>query len=1170
MSTGLLLDGVFASEAIDSSGEILDVKGIDISDFDEGKGVANYEHQGHDNENNQGQEIVGKVVFAKKIYSSSDCSNDREKLFWGKVKIPFLYGIIRLYDGAGHEGAKALAAIIRDSHANNEPIIVGFSIEGSTLEKDSKTNRLKTTIARRVALTLRPCNKTAVSGLLADPNAPEGYDKNPVAADLLAMVPTTSTKKGEHIDPRFVRLGGSEAIYGTEISKAMAAGNYNAAPGTLTGGAALQVEDQSRKHRALALAAFRDWNRVTPFKKFLKARLPEASDEFLDHFQEIIDSHIFRVKKAEEVLREMAKAGKKPAKLVKPPEPKPSTFTVQGRPVNAPPEKSKLGFDNGVLTTRQGIFQASTPSNPHPHLMAHTGKGAPEIAQHFQDELADRRTHHQRAMRNWFVVNDRFSKGDIHPGVVSHAVAFALMSPGIPVPMQEFMYGHFMDQLHSQGLTHADPAKWDETVKGWMARNRTGLPKHSNSHYTKEFHDPSQNAFTSIEKELTTQTGAMQGFNKPNQFAKYFGDYLQNHHNDVVQSIRDAKGDAHKVARRLTDVRGIAPKLSRYLLGMMGAGNMVVPDTHFIRHYFGSQPIAPGSNSSVDSETQEHLKNSLLSSSSSHDLLEGIDKHYYQNHDAVKAVLNDPAIGPYFKGREEQSVFPAFWWHWISIPGHERRIGTPHSGSSNAETDHAPFWDAVNPLLKKAETPGAEYDPELHFRTAMQHHRWLEQYGPVHALGLYYRYLVPKLTANEAKKGEYVLRRFEELQVDMLSALRKASWHEKAQRDYTKSVAKQAPEMVEWKGKKVQAGVGYDTTQKKLMRVLDMGTHEIAAVPDEHFPNHTPEQIVRYPRSGSPLAVEKAPFYPESGSKVSLKEHGVGDFNHHPDSQALGEGFDFAKKKIPFKSTEEHDPSRAKFSFWSKAPNGKKVYVKSEPPWVSHHAMMPEARQEGTYSNLARDFFGLGKYVPPVAVVRHPKTGVEHAIIEHRPGEEYQHRNPAHNAIIRAHGDSGELDKLHFMNKIMGNSDRHSQNYLVDPKTNSLSLIDHNIVLNNQPNVDYDPFVGHYFQAYNWLNGGDPSKNVASYAHQGYPEGRFAEPVHPAALDWLSKLDHAELDAQLRRHEVPPAAAKLAVDRLKKFQHHFRSDPAVSRVEGVRRVMADMAAEKANKVRLRF
>lgn len=1121
MSTGLLLDGVFASEAIDSSGEILDVKGIDISDFDEGKGVANYEHQGHDNENNQGQEIVGKVVFAKKIYKASDCSNERESLFWSKVKIPFLYGIVRLYDGAGHEGAKALAAIIRDSHANNEPIIVGFSIEGSTLEKDSKTNRLKTTIARRVALTLRPCNKTAVSGLLADPNAPEGYEKNPVAADLLAMVPVTSTKKGEHVDPRFTRLGGSEAIYGTEVSKAMAAGNYNAAPGTLTGGAALQVEDRSL--RANALAAYRDWDRVTPFKKFLKARLPEASDEFLDHFNDIIESHIFRVKKAEEVLAEMAKAGKKPAKI-KQPEVKPSTFTIQGKPVAAPPEKAKLNFTNGVLTTREGVFHTSTPSNPHPHLMEHTGKSAPEIAKHFQDELADRRTHHQRAMRNWFVVNDRFSKGDVHPGVLSHAIAFALMSPGTPVPMQEYMFGHYMDQLHSQGLTHADPAKWDETVKGWMARNRSGLPKFSREHFTRQYRDGETGDLTSIEKELTTQSGVMQGFAKPSKFAEYFGDYLKNHQDDVMNTVKASKGDARPVARRLTEVRGIAPKLSRYLLGMMGAGNMVVPDTHFVRHYFGSRPVAAGSTTSIDAETQEHLKRSLLSSSSSHDLLESIDDHYFKNHDAVKAVLNDPTIGPYFKGREQQAIFPAFWWHWISIPGHEKRIGTAHGGNvSNAETDHAPFWDAVNPLLNKAEQPGAEYDPDLHFRTAMQHHRWVEQHGHVDALGLYYRYLVPKLVANEARKGEYILRRFEELQVDMLVALKKADGGPKPQNAE-----------VEWNSAKVRPGIGW--YQGQHYNVLDAGPKEFVAVNAKKFPNFTHDDIERFDRNSHQFEVSVPPVRIDQPTKVSLKEHGVGEFNEHPEMKALGEGFDFSSPRI---GQPDHAGigTRSKYSWWTNTPSGQKVYVKGEPHRPPRHADgVPEARLEGIYSNTARSFFGLGHYVPPVAVVRHPQTGIEHALVQHVPGDPMNEFDPVHQAIIRQHGDSGELDKLSLMNTVMGNTDRHDQNYLIDPKEGKLHLIDHNVVLDK----DMMSPVHHYMDAYDYAN-----------SHQGTGPVNFDDtrdqPIHPAALEWLHKLDSHELEQQLKRLEVPYATRSAAVNRLEAIQRHYKLRPTASR-----------------------
>lgn len=1150
MSTGLLLDGVFASEAIDSSGEILDVKGIDISDFDEGKGVANYEHQGHDNENNQGQEIVGKVIFAKKILTASDASSDREKLFWDKVKIPFLYGIVRLYDGAGHEGAKALAAIIRDSHANNEPLIVGFSIEGSTLEKDPKTNRLKTTIARRVALTLRPCNKTAIAGLLADPNAPEGYEKTPVSPDLLAMVPiSTKTKKSDHIDPRFARLGGSEAIYGVEITKAMAAGNYNAAPSTLTGGAALQVEDlKQRVMKAGAMAAYRDWDRVTPFKKFLKARLPEASDDFIDHFNDLIERHIFRIKKSEEVLAELAKAGKKPKKVAAPPPP-PSKMTIQGKPVPGPGEKAKLAFNDGLLTTRQGIFKVSTPSDPHPHLVENTKKSPAEIAQAFKDELADRRSYHQKAMRNWFVVNDRFSRGDIHPGIVSHAVAFAMLSPGVPVPMQEHMYGHLVDQLHSQGLQAPEASKWDDTVRGWLGRNRTGNPKHSASHWTRQYHDPTQGAFTSIEQELMTRDGHSQGFAKPNKFVEYFGDYIKNHHNEVVKTIQQAKGDGRLVARRLTDVRGIAPKLSRYLAGMMGAGNLVVPDTHFIRHAFGAQW-------GVDNETQEHIRNALTSSADSHGLLEKLDDYYYRNHDAVKATLADPTIGSYFKGRENQSIFPAFWWHWISVPGHERRIGTANPVASNAETDHAPFWDAVAPMLKKAET-NSEYDPDLHWRTAAQHHRWLENYGPVRALGLYYRYLVPQLIANEAKKGEYVLRRFEELQVDFMAVLRKADKPTSPttfaapehQPDYSTTQAIQnatamEAKPVEWNGQRVLPGLAWGRRQrgdkgKRVFHVFESGPTHHVLLPG-HFNPETfdPEDMIQVPRNQNIVTISRPAVTLGQDTKVNLQQHGVGQFNEHPDAKALAEGFDFASPTLGT-PTAAAKGSRKEFSSWMRAPNGHRVFVKADPEWGGSSAYIPEPRQEAAFSHMAHFFFGLGKHVPPVALVRHPRTGMEHAIIPYVPGDVwYEARNRPHaQEAIKRHEADGTLDKMAMMDLIMGNSDRHGENYLIDDKGH-MSLIDHNLILS------------------------EPRQMTSFHSTPDYIAGRLSGNPHPEAVKWLMGLDRSEFEDQMRKLDIPDDYIRWAADRLHGIQRQLRLIPTSTRADAYSLPMRELSAKE--------
>ena len=94
------------------------------------------------------------------------------------------------------------------------------------------------------------------------------------------------------------------------VAKAITAGGMNAAPSSLTGGSALQREDISageyEKNRGKVLAAFRDWDRVTPIRKFLKFKLPEASDRYIDRFAGLVDD--YQVKKAEELFDDLEKA----------------------------------------------------------------------------------------------------------------------------------------------------------------------------------------------------------------------------------------------------------------------------------------------------------------------------------------------------------------------------------------------------------------------------------------------------------------------------------------------------------------------------------------------------------------------------------------------------------------------------------------------------------------------------------------------------------------------------------------------------------------------------------------------------------------------------------------------------------------------------------------------
>lgn len=285
---GMKIDGISTSEHVDSSGEVLRVDKHDISDLVEGKGVLNWEHDETKNPDN----ILGKITFAKKIMSPQDATTDRERLYWNACKTPFVYIQAELYDGEDHPGAVAAAALIRYYARRGEKILAGFSVEGQTLERDD--NELKQSVARRVALTLRPCNKSCISGLLEDPQTRQIIEKSEGRSNgsHLFEMDSIIVSDAEPLSP-----AEDLAKCVQELRKTLTAGNYNVAPSTLVGGAALQREEIIGRNQARVKAAYRDWPRARPLREWLKAELPDISSEYLDHFSDV--AHEVSLKKGE-------------------------------------------------------------------------------------------------------------------------------------------------------------------------------------------------------------------------------------------------------------------------------------------------------------------------------------------------------------------------------------------------------------------------------------------------------------------------------------------------------------------------------------------------------------------------------------------------------------------------------------------------------------------------------------------------------------------------------------------------------------------------------------------------------------------------------------------------------------------------------------------------------
>lgn len=1165
-STGMMIDGIFASEAIDSSGEVLDVKGADISDLEDGKGVLNYEHRGDDAPGASPNDIVGKIVYAKKIFNASDCENDRQRKYWDQIELPFIYGICRLYDAAGHPGAIAAAAHIRDHVANGEPILARFSIEGSTLKRDGQ--KLLHTVARRVALTFKPCNRSCDSGLLADPNAPEGFKTPEVPKDPLEAL----AEKFEH--PGYAKIGFGPEFqryqpFPEDLGKAYTAGGSNAAPSTLTQGSALQVEDPTLRKRFMAnqmKAAVRDWKGEGDFKTFVKFRLPEADPEFIDRFAAMVED--YKLKKKDPAQAQMFK----PAEIGE------GQLSIRGKPLMPTPAVTEPHFDErtGVLHTPRGGFPMYIPGrDPNPSVRAafHNAMAEPAASKV-----------HAYALKNWMKVHKLLRAGKIPDAVLMHATLFSQLSPNTPVPMQELMYGHLVDTMRAAGIDARSP-KFFKLKDRWISRDSPNtFPDHSPKHWDKIGEGLRiQNDSKSTGRKVGELGGFMLANDKFENMAAYhrmqagLKDLVLRHKHDARAGANELmqhkvefvnhenrRKNAEKKGRADLDpgdfdgipVRGLAPKTARYMYGMLGGGNVVVPDTHFVRHLFGLEK-------GRDTESIEYIK-SLLWNEHNSPLLEGIDRYYGANHDAMKHMGDHPmlqggSISP------EHHLFPAFWRHWMAIVPHEQARNMRTMGY-NEYTDHRPYWEAIGDYVDSRLSKGDQGDWATAQETAKEHLHWMETLGEGPATLMYFAFLLPKLLGNsfhilegsppESNKERDLLevgsqyavhgdpnggvadaatmvRKFEALAIDLsikLDELRK-----NATLDPKVMGADIKP--IEYRGQKVKPGWleinphARRPSEPHGFAVLGADATHLHVVPApkglKSLESWAPGDVRRITRLGQDAAyrVHVWPEIVDNGHVVDADRHGHRAYNTSPEQRKLAHGFDFSGKPV-----QQSDARKGSGSIgeWRKHPDGTTVYVKHGTNPVD----FPDVRREVAFHNVARDVFKMGDHLAPAALVRHPRTTRETALVRRVPGFEHYGMDRDHVHHLNRMGRDGTLDRAGVMDWVLGNWDGHDGNWGLAPNKGSneltLKLLDHAHAFAEQ--ADAGMGLPDYLVSYHALEHPDWKR-----AGEAGPE-MMQQPMHPSVNEWAQTIKPEALEEHMRRMEIPDRFVHAAVQRLKYVQ----------------------------------
>jgi len=803
-SKGMLIEGIFASSLIDSSSEIVDIKGMDISSMEEGKAPCNWEHASATD--GLGKEICGRVVFVHKLYSESDCETDSERYFFKQNRSkPMLYGIVRLFDAAGSPEAKSLAAQLRDYEQHGEECMIGFSIEGSTVSKEGF--HVKESIARRIALTLTPCNKGAIARVLKDENPPEGYKK----------IDRTDLAKNEVLeDPHYRKIGGAvqlqyNPIVGSSrentilnpetrliknitklrLLKTLTAGTTDAAPGTLTGGAALQREELSGVIKNNVLAAVRDFG-DEPFerkkfkehlKKYLaKAQLPPLSESYLDHFADVTESA--KLKKSIDDCVSLQKKEGAQAVLASPNEsvieddrtniPEiPTNLTFRGKKLKKNPSVKGISLDTkrGILTTPYGSLKLHNPATE-----------SPEIAQHFQDCLSSPHTHKimSQALKGWHQVHQLNKAGELPAEVPMTATILSTCSGNRPVPLTELQTVRIVDAMKNSGIDIRKPGFENILPHLKQLDKPDVLPETGREAIAK---DPAYYIGNKIgvEKDLF---GGKAG--KPNESGRFPGelrtitpliddtvknladyykahkglvDLVNKHKTSMASAIRELMGQKQArtnwnnrrrnlIAQGKPDpgeykglnIPGIKLKTGLYAYGMLGGSDSVVPDTHFIRHMFGLD-------THKDAKTLEYLKHALWNPTN-YPIIEKYNQWYRDNHPAFKWMVQHPEFSKMFE-KPEDATFPAFWANWMNIPTYESKLGTSNAKQAyNAGSTHAPYWAAIEPHVNQALAKlgkSEDFDTMMPLRAALIMQHYVRDYGEIPAQMLYYRHLVPKL-----------------------------------------------------------------------------------------------------------------------------------------------------------------------------------------------------------------------------------------------------------------------------------------------------------------------------------------------------------------------------------------------------------------------------------------
>jgi len=745
----LKISGIAASEALDTSAEKISIEGMDISSLEAGEGIFNFEHRSPKSSGASPLDILGAITFAKKIFKESDCDNANQRKYWKQVELPFLYIEGSLFDSQEppHIAADALAAQIKFYKSQNLPLVARFSIDGSTLERDDKNPQiLKQTIARDVAITMKPCNRSCNSDVMEEPKAElekriKGDDPSHYQENGLYRMPGVSFEMTfDYPDTPDDLLKTEE-----ELEKAWMAGSGAASPSSLTQGAATQKEDFAVKKTFMnkVTAAFRDWDKKSPLSKHLQKKVPESTQSFIDHFCDLVDT--LRLKKATELQNHMTSLMKGKAledAIARLPqfqaqEPKePLAPTVALKPPT--PQLSLTSQQRERAIAALPNFSADTRHQP----AADDVPTKPEIAPNKPIDLINKKGI-QAFSSKWMTPQDKKKK--------SQSVISTLQTdPSLVVTPNADGWSAMPKKLTASEHYLAKSAEattaFFHPESGTLSIQQGSFPvAQSNPDQFKEFaqhplvssfHKRAVAGWKQLNSALRAKSTPDEIIQIASKFAQHPVEKSKLLSNETADLTSQPELDQSKLEnlRRLVqqysnDGRGymgdhheaVAPFAvstpnAQYAIAALGVGNVVPQDPHLIRSMFGLDSV----------NDQTNLKAIQKALAVNPTVWDDVVKFYGNNHDAFHHVKSGEHK-EHFDNFSDESQFPAAMLHWLTIPSQEESEGKTDSGQSN--------------FLGKSESNLPLID------------QWIKQHGHKMALMMFLAHLAPRILATKYHGG---------------------------------------------------------------------------------------------------------------------------------------------------------------------------------------------------------------------------------------------------------------------------------------------------------------------------------------------------------------------------------------------------------------------------------